>query len=238
MNDMVKIAFLYVYLLFDYFFCIGYNTTNRRQFMQINKEFLKSLKPCADRYKVFLKHHANFDGSLSEFMGLPDLDYDDKIWIARKVLIRNQLVKWATLCAESVVPVFEAKYPDDKRLSDCINFLKTVNNFNILTYAQLLEVSRHISATNSARFVSSAACVSSDSASAALAVYFAVYAANYAYATYATEADYAAAYTAHYAIEAATYATESAKDAGKDDDAAQQNQEALNIKFLKQVISL
>jgi len=96
--------------------------------MQINKEFLKSLNPCADRYENYLEHNASFDGSISDFLELDTISYEDKVWVAVRVLTSNQVVNWSVLCAESVVHIFEDKHPDDKILSNCIDFLKTVND--------------------------------------------------------------------------------------------------------------
>jgi len=184
--------------------------------MKINKEVLKGLNPCADRYKHFLKHHANFDGSLSEFLDLPNLEYGDKAWVAVRVLTKNKRVKWAMLCVESVVHIFEAKYPYDRCLSNCIRYLKTVKDFNSLTDTEREEIEKHL-----------------DIIKKALP----------AYATYATSAAVrSATYTTSAAVRSAAYATEAAfhaaKDAGEDANAAKQKQEALNLQFLKQVISL
>jgi len=186
--------------------------------MQINKEFLKSLKPCADRYENYLEHHASFDGSFSEFIDLPYLDYNDKVWVAVRVLTSNQAVKWSVLCAESVVHIFEDKHPDDKSLSTCINFLKTVNDFNNLTETEKLEIEKRLDIIQ----VNYAAC-------AVDAVFAAIYAAFHA-----TSAAFHAANAAKYAVFAAIYA---AKNAGEDADSAGNNQKELNLQFLKQVTS-
>jgi len=199
--------------------------------MQINKEFLKSLNPCANRYENYLEHNADFSGSFSDFLELPNVAYSDKSWVAEKILNKNQAVKWAILCAQSVIHVFEAKNTDDKILSNCINFLKTVNDFDNLTDTEKLEIKKHLDIIRD--------------------YYTAQYATDALYTVYATNAVYAvcaAAHAAHYTIRAtrfaasatiaATYAARSAKNAGEDADAAQQNQEALNLQFLKQVTSL
>jgi len=195
--------------------------------MQINKEFLKSLNPCTDRYKHFLKHHGEFNGSFSEFMDLPNLDYEDKIWVAGEILNKNQLVNWSILCAESVIHIFEANYPGNKSLSNCIEFLKTVNDFNNLTDAQSLEIKRHLGIIRDY-------CADHANYAASAAIYAACV------AVYAT---HAAALDATYASDAARSATSAADYAGEDaafadEDAAKHSQQALNLQFLKQVISL
>jgi len=186
--------------------------------MQINKEVLKSLNPCFDRYEHFLEHHANFSGSLSDFMELPNVNYDDKIWVAEKVLTKNQAVSWAILCAESVVHIFEEKYPEDKRFSDCIDFLKTVKDFNNLTDTETEEIEKHRDIIGD--------CY------AAFAAHYAVRAARYALCVAAYNAIRAATNAATYA----SYAANAASDSNK--IAAQESQEELNIQFLRMACSL
>jgi len=221
---------------------------NEGKMMKINKDVLKSLNPCDNRYKHFLEHHGEFSGSLNDFLDLPNLEYVDKIWIARRVLTKNQAVKWATLCAESVVHIFEKEYPDNQSLSDCISYLKTVKDFDNLTNDQASEIKRHEEASRAACFVAAggpyavsltAYCSRAPyAAGAADAVGAAVRAAvrEAAYATLAAyDIDVDVADTECYAVQAAFYATTDASDSNK--IAAQESQEALNIKFLKQVIN-
>jgi len=192
--------------------------------MQINKEFLKSINPCADRYKHFLEHHSDFDGNFIEFLDLGTISYEDKVLIAEKVLTKNQAVSWAILCAESVMYIFEANYPGNKRLSKCINFLKSIKDFNNLTDTEKWEIKKHedISGVN---YVASA-------------VHYALYTAYYA--LYAV--NYAANYAFHYAARSASYAVYAAllaaADTGEDADAAGNNQQELNIQFLRMACSL
>jgi len=224
--------------------------------MQINKELLKSLNPCTDRYKHFLKHHGEFNGSFSEFMDLPNLDYEDKIWVAVIVLTKNQLVKWSVLCVDSVVHIFEDKRPDDKRLSDCISYLKSINDFNNLTNAQALEIKKHGMAANAAFFSANATVYATNAtyaaanaayavrcaaSGAANAVQAAIYAAGAAAreARYATSA--ATSATNYAATSAATSATNYAATYDDRDSinyAAKYSQQALNLQFLKQVTSV
>ena len=95
--------------------------------MQINKDVLKELKPCIERYKNYLEHYAEFDGTFAEFLDLPLISYEDKIWVAKEMLSSKQLVRWAALCAQSVLHIFEDKYPNDKRPRECIDFLLSGN---------------------------------------------------------------------------------------------------------------
>jgi len=193
--------------------------------MQINKEVLKNLEPCADRYEHFLNYNADFDGSFSDFLYLPNVNYDDKVWVAKRVLTKNQLVKWAMLCIESVVHIFEEKYKGDKSLSNCINFLKTVNDFDSLTDAQILEVKKRVKAK------CVAFCYTRDAADDSPIAFIATN-ADYVFFTNAA---------AHYAVEGAAQAAFAAANASSDVEdaiyiAAKLKQQALNLKFLNQVI--
>jgi len=195
--------------------------------MQINKEVLKSLNPCDNRYEHFLEHHGEFSGSFNDFLDLTNVEYSYKIWVAVRVLTKNQLINWSILFAESVVHIFEDKHPDDKSLSDCINFLKTVNDFDNLTDTERKEIEKHMDIIRD---------------------YYASYAANAttlaaAYAVNAVHSACAAALTAcvaadavNYAARAANYATNAAFHA-TNADGARNNQKELNIQFLKQVIN-
>jgi len=193
--------------------------------MQINKDVLKSLNPCTSRYWNFLKYNADFSGSFSEFLELDSVSYSDKVWVAEKALNKNQAVSWAILCADSVVYVFEAKHPGNKRLSNCIRYLKTVKDFNSLTDIEKSEIKKHedISGVN---YDTSAAH------HALYAAHCAVYAAHYV--TLATYANYATS-AAFHATNAALLA---AADTGEDADSAGNNQKALNLQFLRMACSL
>lgn len=115
--------------------------------MQINKDVLKSLNPCTSRYWNFLKYNADFSGSFSEFLELDSVSYDDKVWVAVSVLNKSQLVNWTKLCAESVLHIFEKEQPKDKRVSNCIDYLKSIDDFNILTDIERDEIEKHIGTT-------------------------------------------------------------------------------------------
>ena len=146
--------------------------------MLINKEFLKELKPCTERYKNFLEHYADFSGTMVEFLDLDKITYKDKIWVIKLVVKREILEQWAILCAESVLYIFEKECPNDKRPRDCIEYLKTGEKNKEKTLL-------HSRAVHAAAYTANAA---------AYAAYAATYAAAYAAdaAAYAAYAAYAA----------------------------------------------
>lgn len=118
--------------------------------MIINKEFLKNFKPCDDRWKNFLKYYTDFNGSFDEFVDLENCSYEDKIWVAKNVLNKNRLCHFGLLCAESVLYIFEEKYPQDKRVGDCIRYLMKVEDFSNITAQQKEEILEHRRAADAA----------------------------------------------------------------------------------------
>jgi len=68
---------------------------------QINTEILKSLNPCEDRYKVWLEHYKNFNGTILEFLDLDRISAQDKIWVAIRMMPRFLVEVFAIDCAFS-----------------------------------------------------------------------------------------------------------------------------------------
>jgi len=105
--------------------------------MKINVETIAKMKPCTDRFdKNFLAHYPKFDSDLEEFLSLDKITYNDKIWVAKRLLNKNQLVHFAILCAQSVLTIYENKYPNDLRIKDCLDYMVTISNFTDLKYEQ------------------------------------------------------------------------------------------------------
>src|ERR1022692_4227840 len=102
--------------------------------MRVTVNSLKALNPCKDRFdNNFLIYYPEFNGSFDEFIDLDKISYEDKIWVSRRLLNKNQLVHFGLLCAESVLYIFEEKYPEDKRVRDCIEYLKAIPDFSNLS---------------------------------------------------------------------------------------------------------
>lgn len=79
--------------------------------MKINHANIKALKPCDSRYENFKKHYPDFDSDLKEFLYLEEIKYSDKVWVFTRLATKEQNIKWAIMCAESVLQHFETKYP-------------------------------------------------------------------------------------------------------------------------------
>ena len=83
--------------------------------MLITKEYLKSLSPCENRYKYYLKNYKDWSGSLEQFLDLPELTHNDKKWVFVRSIDKSKLRLVAADFAERVLHIFESKYPNDDR---------------------------------------------------------------------------------------------------------------------------
>jgi hypothetical protein len=216
--------------------------------VKLNTEMITKLNPCKSRFDNFKQHNPEFNSTMVEFLKLDNITYYDKIWVATKLLTKNQLVNWSILCAESVKHIYESKYPNDKSLSELFNYLKSGLDFENLTEVQRTEVIR----LRSNATATYAAAYATYTADAAYATYTAAAAAAYAtsaaaYATTAANATYAAANAAAattYAAAdaAATYAAaayaaaDAAADAAATYNATRKEENDLNLLYLISVI--
>ena len=175
--------------------------------IKINTEVIKGLRPCGSRFDNYLSHYKDFDGTLEEFLALDNITYSDKVWVFAKIADKSQLSRWSYFCAESVLHIFETKYPNDNRPRQALD--ATLKYINEPTDANLVNLIKH--------------------RNAAYATY-ATYAANdAAYAAYAVAANAAAAANDANAAAAAAYAAYEA--AGKE------YQQDLNLLFMIEAVS-
>ena len=196
---------------------------------------IAKLNPCESRFNNFKKHYPNYEGDFRDFLSLENITYNDKVWVASRILNRNQLVHWSIFCAESVKPIFENKYPDNKCLTILLDYLKSIPDFNNLS----AEVKKKIWELQRPAY---AAAYAAAEAYAAAPDAYAAYAAVEAYA--AAQIQSAAVYDA-YAAAAATYAANAAAFDAADAfdaacaaaaDAAREEQQNLNLLFLASLI--
>ena len=105
----------------------------------INKQVLHDLKPFLGRWENYLEHYSNFEWSFEEFLKLDKISYDDKIFVVKKLIPKRVLVLWACLCAESVLHLFEEKFPEDKRphaaITSALIYLISVDKNSTDAYA-------------------------------------------------------------------------------------------------------
>ena len=185
----------------------------------INLDYLVSLNPCEARLDAYKSQYKNFNGTFSEFLDLKKVSYDDKIWVAMRYLNINQLVHFAILCADSVLPIFEAKYPENKSVIKLLNYMKKIEDFSIISSDQKHDI-QVLRRSVAYAYITAA----SDAA----------YAAIYAAAAYAA---YAAIYAADAVAAAASTVTAYATDASTV-AAAKYEQQELNLIYLKMVDTL
>ena len=121
---------------------------------------------------------------------------------------RQQIVLVACDCVELVLPIFEKKYPDDKRVRECLETTRKWANGEAT-----------IEDVHKARAAAYAAATAATATAAAYAAYATAYAAYATYAAYDAAAD-AAAYDAYDAADAdaatAAYAAADAAYARQD----------------------
>lgn len=96
--------------------------------MKINAEIIKKFEPCEPRFNNFKKEYPKFEGNLKEFISLDRISYRDKIWVVTRLFTKKQNVQWAVLCAESVLSIYESKYPNDNRPRAAIDAIKAWMN--------------------------------------------------------------------------------------------------------------
>ena len=208
--------------------------------MLINKEVIEKFHPCKDRLSNFTIKYPEFNGNLKEFLSLDKITYKDKVWVSVRLMTKTQKVKFSIKCAESVLHLFESKFPNNKSPRECLEYLKTFNSFENLTQEQKNQIwkvrnAAYAAAANAA----DAAYAASDAAYAAAAD--AAYAtdAAYAYAAYAADAAYAA-YATAYATSAAAYAADDAYAyaayAAADATDARKEQEDKNLGFILEIL--
>lgn len=160
----------------------------------INKKVIAKLKPCKDRFDNFIKFYGNRDLTLGQFMGLKNITQLDKMWVAFRLMKKENIKLAAADIAESVLHLYESKYPNDSRLKDAI------------------VAARSSSGDKNTTYVAYAVANAADNAAASAAAYAAAYAANSAYAAYAAYAAANAAYAAHAAANAAANVPSSKKN--------------------------
>jgi hypothetical protein len=189
--------------------------------MQITKEYLKSLSPCEDRYKHYLEHYKDFEGTLEEFLDLPELTHADKKWVFVRSIDKDKLRFVAADFAERVLHIYESKCPNDDRPRKAIEAARSGSK-----YAASRAAVHAADAADAAYAAYVAAYADADAAAYAASRAAAYAAAAYVAAAYADAADAAdaassAAYAAARAARAAYVDYADATVARKEEEAAQ-----------------
>ena len=150
--------------------------------MIINTTFIQQFNPCKDRINNYINYYDNKDFTLTEFLKLDNITYDDKIWVWKRFATINEAALFGLKCAESVLYLFENKYPSDKRPRLALESVKIYidnptqeNKLNCRAYAVY---TAYAAATNAAAYAAYAAAAYAANAAADVAYAAAAYAAN------------------------------------------------------------
>jgi hypothetical protein len=103
---------------------------------KLTAKLIKKLNPCKDRFDNFLKEYPNYKGDWYDFLSLDRISYEDKIWVAARLMNKEQLVRWSILCAESVLYIYEAKHPESKEVRNLLEYLNKIESFESLSNEQ------------------------------------------------------------------------------------------------------
>ena len=170
---------------------------------KLSAELLKSLEPCYEGYKWYVKNCKSTQDTVDIIkMLIKENELDWANWVMSRTLSGENKVRYAIYAAEKVIGIFEEKYPDDKRPRLAIEASKNY-----------LANPCHRTKASAAK-AAKAAYAAADAADAAYAAR-AVYAAKAAYAASdASDAADATACSAYYtAADAAYNAAYAASDA-------------------------
>ena len=83
--------------------------------IKITNKTIKKLRPCKDRYDNYLKFYKGKEFTPKQFMRLKKITNEDKLWVAFLVLPKKDVRLIAADIAESVLHLYEEKYPNDAR---------------------------------------------------------------------------------------------------------------------------
>jgi hypothetical protein len=154
--------------------------------MKLTREMIEAHNPCTDGLRWYDKYGT--DDLLTTLLKVNEYHPEWARWLFTRLMSRRQAIEIGVFCAEQVLHVYEASYPDDARPRKAIEAAKAV-------LVDDTEENRKAAAD--------AAYTARSSAYAADAAYYA------AYVTYATPAAIATNDAAYAAIAAnATYAAD------------------------------
>ena len=74
----------------------------------INKEVIKLLNPCANRYENYLENYSEFNGNQDDFFELTEISHNDKLWVILRLMPRELVEVFAIDCAVSAYNVADA----------------------------------------------------------------------------------------------------------------------------------
>lgn len=82
---------------------------------KINRLNIAKLNPCKDRLDNFVKFYGDRLFTKGQFMGLKNITQKDKLWVAFRSMSTKNIKLAAADIAESVLYIYESKFPNDDR---------------------------------------------------------------------------------------------------------------------------
>jgi hypothetical protein len=199
--------------------------------MRITNDLIESYNPCQGRYDNYLANYKNTDLSIKEFLSLDKITYNDKIWVWKKFATIDEAALFGLKCAESVLHIYENRYPEDNGLRLALEsiriYLNNPTEENKKAYKTAYKTANAANAANAAYTADADAANAANAARAAANA--AANAANAARAAYTAAAAANAARAAYTAAAAAADAANAAYAAGL------KKQQELNIQFLIEI---
>ena len=92
--------------------------------MKITIDKIKEFNPCQSGLDNLINYYPKFNYTMVEFLQLEHIPYDDKIWLVTKLVDVDVLKQWSVECAEKVMDNYNKVYPNDDRISNCIQVIK------------------------------------------------------------------------------------------------------------------
>jgi hypothetical protein len=83
--------------------------------MKVTATAIKGLRPCKDRLDNYINHYGEKVLTKRQFMGLKNITHEDKLWVAFRLMPKDNLKLAAADIAELVLHLYENKYPNDSR---------------------------------------------------------------------------------------------------------------------------
>lgn len=86
--------------------------------IKINLDYIMQFDPCQDGIDEYIDAgHEKFNGTIIEFLDLEGVSDSNKLWVVlrEEIIPEKDLHDFACKFAESVLHLFEDKYPDDDR---------------------------------------------------------------------------------------------------------------------------
>ncbi len=170
------------------------------------KEYFLIHKGCYSGKKMKNLVDNNKYATIQHFLDW-DISIKDKFYFIRNYceLTIRQKQFLALMCAKVSLKIYEAKYPNDKRVSNCIDATEGFLNGTVTKEILLQKKAAAYTAADAAYAAAYADAAYADAYAAYAAAYAAAYVAAYAAAYVAAYADADAAYAAAYADADAAY---------------------------------